>query len=109
MSSATVIETSRLGRRSGNILSILGSRVANMSVRSTSGCPAITLRGQKSFVLPSNPEVYINGQRANDTCILEMTQVDDVERIEIYPMGVSGRPGYPAHPHGLILVFLRQA
>ena len=108
MASATVIHTDRLGRRSGNVLSILRTRVRNMTVRSSMGCPTITLRGNKSLVLPSNPEVFVNGQRANDTCILESIPIDDVERVEVYPMGVSSRPGYPAHPHGLILVFLRR-
>ena len=30
-------------------------------------------------------------------------------RIEVYPMGVTSRAGYPSRGHGLILIFLRRA
>ena len=111
MASATVLDGSLLARRSGNLLSVMRSRISNMRIQQTDDglCPQITLRGRKTFVGNSNPQVYVNGQRANDTCILETTQIGDVDRIEVYPMGVAGRPGYRAHPYGLILVFLRTA
>ena len=32
---------------------------------------------------------------------------DDVARVEVYPQGVTRRPGYGTHAHGLILVFMR--
>jgi len=106
---AMIMEGAQLYERSGNVLSILRSRIGNMQVRSTDGCPAIVLRGQKTVVTSSNPLVYVNGQRTSDTCILESMQAADVARVEVYPMGVTSRPGYLAHPHGLILVFLRGA
>jgi hypothetical protein len=56
-----------------------------------------------------NPQVYVDGTRATDTCILQSLRSDDVDSVEVYPMGVTKRPGYATHAHGLILVFLRGA
>jgi hypothetical protein len=56
----------------------------------------------------TDPLVYLDGTRTRDTCILEQLRATDVERVEIYPMGVTTRPGYSTHPHGLILVFMRE-
>ena len=52
------------------------------------------------------PIVYVDGARAIDTCILESLRTQDVESVELYPMGFTSRPGYASHAHGLILVFL---
>lgn len=106
---ATVIQGESLWRRSGDLLSVMRDRVSGMRIQAATGCPAVILRGQKSLVTPSNAQVYVNGQRANDTCILENMRASDVERVEVYPMGVTSRPGYASHPYGLILVFLRSA
>ena len=35
-----------------------------------------------------------------------MVSTWDISRVEVYPMGVSHRPGYEAHSNGLILVFV---
>ncbi|HEV2146458.1 MAG TPA: Plug domain-containing protein [Longimicrobiaceae bacterium] len=105
--SATVIDGEHIWRRGGNLLTALRSRVAGLQIRRTGGCPSISLRGKRTLVGPSNPQVYVNGARAVDTCILEMTAAEDVDRIEVYPMGVTGRPGVQNHPYGIILVFLR--
>jgi hypothetical protein len=56
-----------------------------------------------------NPQVYVDGTRTVDTCILESLTTDNIESIEIYPMGVTMRPGYSTHAHGLILIFMRGA
>jgi len=51
--------------------------------------------------------IGVRGWRhATDTCILESLRAQDVESVEIYPMGFTTRPGYASHAHGLILVFL---
>jgi hypothetical protein len=107
MSSSTVIDGEQIWRRGGTLLTALRSRVAGLQIRRTGGCPVLSLRGQRTLVGPSNPQVYVNGARAVDTCILEMTAAEDVDRIEVYPMGVAGRPGIRNHPYGLILVYLR--
>lgn len=90
-----------------DLITAVKSRVAGMQIERTSHCPAITLRGQKTIRGPSNPHVYVDGAQAVNTCILDMLSTTDVERVEVYPMGITRRPGYAAHPYGLILVFSR--
>lgn len=104
----TVIEAGDFGERGGTLLRAVSQRMRNMQVsQSAGGCPRIALRGQKSIQGDSNPRVYVDGQPAMDTCILNTISTQDVQRIEVYPMGVAPRPGYLAHPYGLILVFTR--
>ena len=62
-----------------------------------------------SFQGTVNPHVYVDGTRATDTCVLTSLRSHDVERVEVYPQGVTRRPGYGTHAHGLILVFMKQA
>lgn len=105
---ATVVDGSQLLTGLG-LLDALTGRVSLMQVRHAGGCPEIIMRGRKTFVGSPNPQVYVDGQRAGDTCILEQLQTANVERVEVYPMGVTFRPGYRASPNGLILVFSRKA
>lgn len=110
-SNATVIRGSVL-RSGGQLLDALVSRVSNMRVRRSStfgDCPVISIRGQKRLMGPSEPLVYVDGTRAVNTCILNQMRADDVDRVEVYPMGVTSRPGYQSHAHGLVLVFSRRA
>jgi hypothetical protein len=47
----------------------------------------------------------VDGQRATNTCVLDMVNSLDLDRVEIYP---SGQPrGYLSDPYGVILMFLR--
>jgi hypothetical protein len=71
------------------------------------GCPEVQLRGADRVMGSSNPEVYVDHTHVLDTCPLSTLWAADVRRIEIYPLGVTRRPGYPTAPHGLILVFTR--
>lgn len=106
---ARVIRADRLGE-GGYLMDALVGRVANLTVRRNarnSNCPTVTMRGQKTLLIPSEPRVYVDGTRALDTCILTTIRVDDVDRIEVYPMGVAGRAGYQNSPYGLILVFTK--
>lgn len=92
----------------GSVLHTLQGKIPGMKVqRYRDECPHIALRSDATFRTLVNPHVYVDGTRATDTCILETLQSQDMDRVEIYPGGVSGRPGYPAHPHGLILLFMR--
>lgn len=109
VTNGTVIEGEELQKRGGSLLRAIDREVYSMEVRETAGCPAITMRGQKTVVTSSNPKVYLDGMPAMDTCILNQVRPHDVARVEVYPMGVTSRPGYLAHPHGLILVFTRSA
>jgi hypothetical protein len=45
--------------------------------------------------------------RGADTCILATLASADVRLVEVYPQGVTGRPGYVTSARGLILVFRR--
>jgi hypothetical protein len=92
----------------GDLLGTMMGKVPNFRVRRVRDqCPQITLRNAVSFQSVVNPHVYIDGARSTDTCILDALRAHDVQRVEVYPTGVTTRPGYGRHAHGLILVFMR--
>ena len=76
---------------------------------SWSHCPVVQLRGKDSLHGSSDPDVYVDGTRTVDTCPLVTVQAMEARRIEVYPLGVTARPGYPSSGHGLILIFLQRA
>ncbi len=71
-------------------------------------CPVVELRGRDSVAGSSDPDVYVDGTRTVDTCPLTTLQAVQAGRVEVYPMGVTPRPGYPSSGHGLILIFLQR-
>ncbi|PYO92262.1 MAG: hypothetical protein DMD62_13705 [Gemmatimonadetes bacterium] len=72
-------------------------------------CPLLELRGKDSMQGNNDPDVYVDGTRTSDTCPLVTIQAVQTERIEVYPLGVTSRPGYQSSGHGLILIFLSRA
>jgi len=72
-------------------------------------CPILQLRGMDSVEGKNDPDVYVDGTRTSDTCPLVTIQAVSTERIEVYPMGMTSRAGYPSSGHGLILIFLARA
>lgn len=76
---------------------------------SSNHCPLLQLRGKDSVTGRSEPDVYVDGTRTTDTCPLVTLQAMETRRIEVYPLGVTRRPGYPASGHGLILIFVERA
>jgi hypothetical protein len=81
-------------------------RIPNMRVEQGRGsCPTIALRGHGGF-RGSSPQIYVDGTRVGDSCLLERLRVREVRRVEVYPTGVTQRPGYTPNASGLILVFL---
>lgn len=107
---ATILSGRALDDRRGSVLDALQGAVPGVRIRKQRNqCPLVTLRSHVTFETVVNPMVYVDGTRAVDTCILEALRTDDVESVEIYPMGVTTRPGYATHAHGLILVFMRGA
>lgn len=105
--SATVLARDDIGDQ-GMVLDALARGIPGVrSVRSTA-CPQIVLRGRSSLTSPTNPLVYVDGTRTADTCILSSIRAADVRRVEVYPMGVSQRPGYSTHHGGLLLIFTRR-
>lgn len=92
----------------GNVLSTMQGKVPGFRYRRQRGeCPRITLRNNVSYGDFGNPHVYVDGTRATDTCILDSVRTEDVERVEVYALGVTTRAGYATHPYGLILLFMR--
>lgn len=107
---ATIISGRALDEQRGSILDTMEGRVPGMQIlRYHDRCPQVSLRSHATFQTYVNPQVYVDGTRATDTCILQSLVTDNVDSVEIYPMGVTMRPGYATHAHGLILVFLRGA
>ncbi len=105
---AIIISGVALDDGRGSVLSAMRGKVPSFRVRQSSGeCPRISLRNFVTFRSVVNPHVYVDGTRITDTCILESLRTEDVESVEVYSMGVTRRPGYAPHPHGLILVFMR--
>jgi hypothetical protein len=93
----------------GSVLDALQGMVPGMRILAhVDQCPQISLRSHVTFQSVVNPQVYVDGTRTVDTCILETLRTDDVETVEVYPMGVTSRPGYGTHAHGLILIFMRK-
>jgi hypothetical protein len=105
---AVVLSGAGLGDGKGDLLATMMGKVPNFRVRRVKQqCPQITLRNAVSYQSVVNPHVYVDGARATDTCILESLHANDVTRVEVYPTGVTNRPGYGRHAHGLILIFMR--
>jgi hypothetical protein len=106
---AFVLTAAQLHERGGDLLGMMTSRISSMRVMHTRGCPVISIRGRKTLAGISDPGIYVDGQRAGDTCILTMLSPTDLARIEVYPMGVTSRSGYHMDSSGLILIFTRRA
>lgn len=105
--SGIVLSGPELANHGGTLLDFLYVRISGMVVDfGSQPCPSIELRGRKSIFGSNSPVVYVDGARATNSCILEMLFTGDIRSVEVYPMGITHRPGYAAHPNGLILVFV---
>ena len=89
----------------GSAISIIQNHVRSMSVARKDACPRIIVRPGRSQA--SEALVYVDGQRMNDTCVLEALSVESISRVEVYPSGVTQRPCYRSNSGGLILVFMK--
>ncbi len=107
ISPSAVLEESALDELAP-LLDVMTRNIPSMRVRSTSACPAVSLRGPNTAPGITEPAVYVDGVRMMDTCILSSLNAIDVRRVEIYANGVTGRPGYAVNAHGLILIFMRR-
>lgn len=90
-----------------NLLQVLVARISSMEISRRGACPDVIFRGRSSMQGSSSARVYVNGQPALNTCVLEMVSTWDVERVEVYPSGIVRRPGYPVSSTGSILVFTK--
>lgn len=106
---ALVVGADALAGTSDNLLDVLMRELSSMQVVDPrmAGCPLVSFRGPVTGTPMSNPLVYVDGTRSSGTCLLTSLNSTSVQRVEIYPTGHTGRPGYVTHPHGLILIFMR--
>jgi len=104
---AVVLTGSALEDVRGSLLDNLRGEIPSFRLRRGGGdCPSISLRGYAGGQSLIQPDVYVDGTHATDTCILTTLRSEDVQRVEVYPMGFTTRPGYGMHAAGLILVFM---
>jgi hypothetical protein len=102
---AIVIGDESFGSGSGSVLTVLKTHIRSMSFAPTDGCPHIVLRPGRSQA--AEALVYIDGQRMSDTCILDGLNTESIQRVEVYPSGITQRAGYRTNAGGLILVFTK--
>lgn len=106
---AMVLTAALLHQDGRPLLDVLRQRLTNLQIDATESCPDVYMRGRSSIANASNATIYVDGQRAANSCILNDLFAFNLERVEVYPMGVTQRPGYFSDPDGLILIFLRRA
>ena len=105
---AFILSGEELDDGRGSLLDAMRGKVPNFRIyQSSRRCPQISLRSHTTFETVVEPQIYVDGTRATDTCILTSLRGEDVGSVEFYPMGFTTRPGYATHAHGLILVFMR--
>jgi hypothetical protein len=106
---AIVIEDEAIDSSRGTLLTIMQDHVRGMTVNRSADCPHIVLRGGMGRSQAAEALVYIDGQRFSDTCVLDTVNLETIATIEVYPSGVTNRPGYFSNSGGLILVFTKSA
>jgi hypothetical protein len=92
-----------------SLLQVLARRVLSMQVsRGSGGCPSVKLRGGRSIADDRAPGIYVDNIPVRSTCVLELIDPGEVERVEVYPSGYSEQIRYTSHPYGLIVVYTRR-
>lgn len=104
---AIVIEDESLDSSRGSMLTIMQNHVRGMSYSREGTCPHIVVRGGAGRSRAAEVLVYIDGQRVSDTCVLDNLDLESIARLEVYPGGVTQRPGYMSNTGGLVLVFMK--
>lgn len=102
----TILTEAVLQKQSRSLLELMRARIPSITVIDDSPCPDVFLRGRSTIATPSNPAIYVDGERANNTCVLDMMDVADMERVEIYPNGLP-KGGFQSSPYGVILIFMK--
>ncbi len=101
---STVIGREILARNDMPVLDLLRYRVPGITVSPTADCPEVILRGKSTIFTNSSATIYVDGERAVNTCVLTMLSTFHIDRVEIYPGGVPPR-GYLMSPYGVILIY----
>jgi len=82
------------------------ARLPTMRVtRRQNECPLVSFRGVRTLNAPENPSVYVDGTLMTNTCPLTDLSSTDVEAVEIYTSGATGRAGIQRNTAGVILIF----
>jgi hypothetical protein len=106
-SGAYVIDAKSLQEEQRTLLEMMRLRFPTMEVQGSMGCPLIQFRGRNTLFTRSDPAIYLDGQRAANTCILEELTTMDLALVEVYPSGIP-RPGYRTNANGVIIIFVRK-
>ncbi len=104
----TILTEAVLQKQSRSLLELMKARIPSITVIDGTPCPDVYLRGRSTISTSSSPAIYVDGELANNTCVLDMMNVLDMQRVEIYPNGLP-RGGYQSSPYGVILIFLKTA
>lgn len=107
-STGIVLTADQLSFESGSLLEAMSRHILSMKVDMSYGCPSLSLRGINTTPGVIEPVIYVDGAKTFDTCILDMMPVNDVERVEVYPSGVSHRSGLYGNTRGLIVIFTKR-
>lgn len=105
---SAVLDREELVAEGGMLLDVMARRIPVMRISFEYTCPTISLRGVNTVPGLTEPEVYVDGLRGADTCILDHLAASDIRLVEVYSQGVTSRPGYVTSARGLILVFTHQ-
>jgi hypothetical protein len=100
----------RAEMRTGTLLEGIKPRLPMMNVSQQAGqCPLVTFRGVRTFGAAADPpSVYLDGTLLTNTCPLNELSTNQVDVVEVYTSGSSGRPGVQRNPSGVILIFSRK-
>ena len=102
----TILTEDVLEKQNRSLLELMKARIPSITVIDDQPCPDVYLRGRSTISTSSSPAIYVDGERANNTCVLDMMDVTDLQRVEIYPNGLP-RGGYQSSPYGVILIFMK--
>jgi hypothetical protein len=91
-----------------SVLNLIQMRMSNVQIRPASPCPDVEFRGRRNVQRATPPTIYVQGQRASNTCILESLNMADVDRVEVYRRGQGFHSaGFAGGAGGTILIYLK--
>jgi hypothetical protein len=104
-----VLNEAELSSMNRPLLDALRLKLPGMTVTRTDLCPEVVLRGKSTVLTSSSPRIYVDGNRAVNTCVLQELRTVDLVQVEVYPGGTAPRAGYQSYPYGVILIFVRRS
>jgi predicted TIM-barrel fold metal-dependent hydrolase len=104
---ATILSGDLLRQDNRPLLDAMRRYLPGMEIVENADCPEVHLRGRSTITTRSDPAIYVNGERAANTCVLAMLPTSDIARVEIYASGIPPA-GTMTSPYGVILIFSRR-